>query len=144
MTKFDPLEENKVVATDKRSKKETKAASVKAKAAQEAKAAADEKAAAALAASVPDSPVAPTLDVAESPPEDPAEALEAKEKEEKPSKAAAKIAISKWRVMKDIKINSRGYLTTLPKGKVLSSTGYGGPKGIQKLINAGVELEQIK
>lgn len=51
--------------------------------------------------------------------------------------------MSRYRVKKAKVISLRGSVTQMPEGKVLDPRQYGGPKGIQMLKDAGVELEEI-
>lgn len=48
-----------------------------------------------------------------------------------------------YRVLKTKIVSIRGAVTTLAEGKVLDPRYYGGPRGIEQLLESGVELEVI-
>ena len=50
----------------------------------------------------------------------------------------------RYRVLADKQISWDGNITKLKAGSVVRERGYDGPKGIQRLISAGVELELMK
>lgn len=71
-------------------------------------------------------------------------APEAPKAEEKPAVAPEVSPSKKYRVLKDKVFSYRGNVTTLKAGVVVDERGYGGPGSIDKLKDAGVELEEVK
>ena len=119
MSKFDPLEEAKI--TDDKS--EDKGLSKKKQKAEKAKA---EEAAAA-------------------PPPPPPVAKATKPIAVKPAAEAKTVAKpgKKYRVLEDRMASVGGRMTKLRSGKVLEARYYGGPIGLQRILDSGVKVEEV-
>jgi hypothetical protein len=64
------------------------------------------------------------------------------------AKRAAEVAVlapapRQYKVLKDKVISRNGSITTLRSGSTISELGYGGAEGVQRLVDAGVDLEEI-
>lgn len=128
-SKFDPLEEAKI--TDDSTTSEEKGLSKKKQKAADK--AAEKKARAEAVTPPPPLPPTPEERAAHKPPV------------VKPAAEAKTVAEAgvKYRVLEDRMASIKGRMTKLRAGKVLEARYYGGPIGLQRILDSGVKVEAV-
>jgi len=60
------------------------------------------------------------------------------------AKMAMPVELPKFRVKKDWRGSYRGNITYFQEGRIVNPRSYGGMPGIEGMLKAGIELEEIK